>query len=671
MATSIDSVTTVSINVEIEKYAGSGFAGQVYRVRAKPGAGVDRLGLSPDLHYGLKIYRPVSRFSSAFRDLLFRLGFGFPYAPRCYEAACRSNALWQKLLRHAARSKLGTEECISDVYATVYDPRLYAFGAIKEWVEGRPWKLEIDDRVLNRPKPARPPHYREPSRFRSEYIAKRFFMARLVRLLHEAGAPDLARQFEWSTWKSQPNVLKRFGHDGESYVGLTAIDFQAGLVLLPFLPMSPGDFRLIGRGLRQGRFVQFDQSDMRAQARFVDGLENVQDELEAMLENLRTSDEDYRLALPDLTNFRLPSVWRADRRRRIAQAYRDTWVSRGYVTKDRIRRLERAWPWWFFFLAGAVPFLGGVFRRRWGVPEYALHLRLLWRPAYFGKWLTSLRYQALIRWYHSSRGSEAHLTWLADRPWPFILERIFLSWIPLWWFHRAVVDGRWAMGRIVYGITRPFKLYFSREIREAWLLQHLVEGMQEGMVTDTEAEEIRRNISDPFIQQYLKCLAVHLCTLPITQLAAVALGAGIAYYRGWSFDEGMLMVAGLLAAFAVTPVSPGSIVRGLYVVYVAIRQREWRRYRIALVLSFWKYIGYLAFPIQMVTTYRTLSRFMASRWATDFVSIIPVFGEPGALLQHRAFDLLYNLPISYRRRRREKREKKRQRKALRAKQRQS
>ena len=65
---------------------------------------------------------------------------------------------------------------------------------------------------------------------------------------------------------------------------------------------------------------------------------------------------------------------------------------------------------------------------------------------------------------------------------------------------------------------------------------------------------------------------------------------------------------------------------------------------IAAPLSFVKYLGYLSFPIQMVTTYPALARFMASQWATDLVHFIPVFGEKGALLEHMVFDAFFNRP---------------------------
>jgi len=71
-------------------------------------------------------------------------------------------------------------------------------------------------------------------------------------------------------------------------------------------------------------------------------------------------------------------------------------------------------------------------------------------------------------------------------------------------------------------------------------------------------------------------------------------------------------------------------------------------------LSFFKFIGYLAFPIQMTYHYPALARFMAAHWATEAVHIVPVFGERGALLEHWVFCLFYNWPLTIRRRMRKR-----------------
>jgi len=107
---------------------------------------------------------------------------------------------------------------------------------------------------------------------------------------------------------------------------------------------------------------------------------------------------------------------------------------------------------------------------------------------------------------------------------------------------------------------------------------------------------------------------------------------------------------GIVLLFQVIPISPGSIARGCYTVSLAIHDRSFKDYNIALFLSFFKYIGYLAFPIQMTYRYPTLARFMAGHWATEMVHIVPVFGERGALLERWVFCLFYNWPLTIRRR---------------------
>jgi hypothetical protein len=109
-------------------------------------------------------------------------------------------------------------------------------------------------------------------------------------------------------------------------------------------------------------------------------------------------------------------------------------------------------------------------------------------------------------------------------------------------------------------------------------------------------------------------------------------------------------VAAILVLFQITPISPGSLVRGFYVVFMMIKDRSFKDYNIAVFLGFFKYIGYLAFPIQMTYRYPELARFMAGHWATEAVHMVPVFGERGALLEHWVFGLFYNWPLTIRRR---------------------
>jgi len=185
----------------------------------------------------------------------------------------------------------------------------------------------------------------------------------------------------------------------------------------------------------------------------------------------------------------------------------------------------------------------------------------------------------------------------------------------------------------------------------------LAEGKKKHMLSDEDAATIVSQLNEPFIQKYLKSLAVHVCTLPVTQVVSVAVAA---YYYFTHPDtpqtERAIAVAGILALFQVVPLSPGSLTRGLYVLYLVIRERNFRDYNIAVFLGFFKYVGYLAFPIQMTYRYPALARFMAAHWATEAVHIVPVFGERGALMEHWVFCLFYNWPLTIRRRMRRRAE---------------
>ena len=207
-------------------------------------------GLEPGRPYALKILIPASGLRRRIRNLFYGIGFQAPFSLQSVAAAGRSQALWQKFIRRAAKIELGDEAAVVDIHGTFLDPRLGSFGEISEWVDGRMWRLEVDD-DLDARRRARPddPATRAGS---PEYLTKRDFMDRLVRLLNEIGAEELARQYEWWSLKSQPNAMKRTSSDPDPRAGLVAVDFRAGMTLLPFLPECPADFKLIVRGIGAG-----------------------------------------------------------------------------------------------------------------------------------------------------------------------------------------------------------------------------------------------------------------------------------------------------------------------------------------------------------------------------------------------------------------------------------
>ena len=217
--------------------------------------------------------------------------------------------------------------------------------------------------------------------------------------------------------------------------------------------------------------------------------------------------------------------------------------------------------------------------------------------------------------------------------------------------HRFLTDRAAFKAGLSRMFIRPVRLYFNAGEREKWLSDMVAAGERNGLLTADEADRITGQTREPFIQKYLKSLAVHLATLFLSE--TVFLTVAIVYVLrhpelGWS--QASLQAGLIIAAFNLLPVSPGSLVRGFYVVGLCIKERNVKDYALALPVSFLKMIGYLAFPLQMAYRYPDLARFMASHWATEAVHRVPVFGEKGAWLEHFVFDAFYNFPLTLRRR---------------------
>lgn len=404
----------------------------------------------------------------------------------------RQAMLLRKLARRAAGIELGSESAVADAWALFFDPGRGWVGILEEWIDGRYWKMETDDRLGDRPVPSARPEQDDPAAFRTEHDAKRLFMARLVRLLDRLGAAGWAREYRWSTWISQRKVLKRFDAGPSPHEGWTAVAFRE---TEPYRP-----------ALRQ--YVESRADRFR--------------DLLPLLKEIETP----QLPAPSTIRVELPEAVPGKPPERS-----------GGLVRSALRQLQFAW-------------------------------HLLFRP----------------------------------------------------------------------------------ELRSARLMEEVQDGLAQGMLTPAEAERIRGQVHDPMLQTYLACLAVHVAMLPLTNLTVLAGAAWYSLSRGLSFAEGAKLAAMGWAFFAVFPMSPGSLARGLFVLAVALKRRSARGLRIALVFSFWRYVGYMAFPLQMVSAFPALARYLAARWATHAVRVIPVYGREGGLLEYRMFDLAFNLPLTLARR---------------------
>jgi hypothetical protein len=638
------------MTVEVERFVGGGFAGQVYRVKLLRLEG-EIEGLVEGKHYAIKILKPPSRLAEAFRNVLYFLAYQSHFGAQVNPDAVRVGVLWQKLIRRAAEARFQAPGCVCDTFATFYDEDSRSFGEINEWVDGRIWRFEVDDRLFSRWRfeDGLPDDHNCP-----EYVSKKMFMDDLVAMLHEMGAPELARQYEWWTMKSQPNALKRTSADTSPRAGVTAIDFRAGLTLLPFLPMSPADFRLILRGLIRGRIVQFDRSDPRRFGRFIQ--EHAADfaGLEAAIEELRERERAYRASMPDVTaqGFRL--LVDADLRQTAKKGVITSWKHLGRLDDKHAGQLAQGTPWFLMlYILSFLPFVGRALVKLWGNDRAREHyMKCVTSLAYLLKAMEGARIETLVAWQRRGRVSDDHAVKLVDRPARYWIQRILLGWSPAS-LHRFATEPSYAWEKVRNAVAFTLRFLRVPEFREQILLEQVRTGREEGMLTDAEATRIGNEVKDPYIQKYLRCLAVHVCTVPVTQVVMVLAGAAVVAYcltyrqQGWA--ESMAFGAAAAAIIQLSPISPGSIARGLFVIFMMIKDRDIKSYYIAAPVSFLHVVGYLAFPLQMVSHNPALARFLAGSWSKNLVHIVPVFGERGGLLEHWVFDFFFNLPLSIKR----------------------
>lgn len=637
----------------VEKFAGGGFAGQVYRVKMLEIDADDGpiRGLEVGGIYALKILIPPSGFSRLFRNSLYWFGFQGPFQLQVNPAAARAGALWQKFIRRGAKIRFGDDRSVVNIYATFVDHTLGSCGELSEWVDGRTWRLEVDDR-LDLLKRWRKGKEIETAKLGSpEYRTKYKFMREFVELMHDMGGHEFARQYEWYTCKSQPNCLKRNDTEDDPSGGLVAVDFRAGLALLPFLPMSPGDFKLIFKGLRRGSLVQFDRGSISTLERFINAHNYDFADMQEMLDELKSSERIYRDSLPDITHNHIRLFYSGRLWSTILDSAVTGWKVRNIVDDVWAQKHGRSRVLTvLFFLIGLIPFFGAPVRRISGRRDWRRHyISMLMSRDYLRRSFIGRSAEKSIDWHRAGRLSEDSALRVAGSGWHFMYH-LPLSLLPVG-LHKFITDWQYAKERLAYLFVRPIRLYFDSELREQWLREMVIEGQEKHILSDIDAGIILSQVDEPFIQKYLKSLAVHVCTLPVTQVVSIT----VAIIYVWLHPEMPRAQAwgiglGIIALFQVVPISPGSLVRGLYVLYLVIRERNFKDYNIAVFLGFFKYIGYLAFPIQMTYRFPVLARFMAGYWANESVHVVPVFGESGALLEHWVFCLFYNWPLTIQRR---------------------
>ncbi len=640
------------VKLVIDRFVGGGFAGQVYKITItdiQTPLASSQLPLAVGGQYAMKILIPPGGFSRLFRNLLYAIGFQGSFQPQVNPSAARAGALWQKFIRRAAEIKFGDENAVKNIYATFIDDNLGSCGEISDWVDGRTWRLEVDENLDTQSRWFKHKKFNASRLGSPEYRAKYLFMRDFVKMLDELGAYEFARQYEWSTWKSQPNVLKRKDCDNDPAAGLMAIDFRAGLTLLPFLPMSPGDFMLILKGIARGSLVQFDRGDIRKLEKFVKAHQSDFADMAEMLDELKRCEEIYRNSIPDITHNHIRLLTSAKLRHTILDSAVTSWRVRNIIDSVSLpdrpagsfgRRIMIS----LLCLISLVPLFGHAIIKFFFHADWRKHYLSLFNPAYLDRAIRGIMIEKAVRWHRAARVNAAKAGKIAGSFSLFLLH-FLLSLIPMAGLHRILTDLQFVRERLFNLIVFPWKLYFNSALRKQWITQMIEDGKRKHIISDTDAGIILSQLDEPYIQRYLISLVVHLLTLPVTQIVSFTWAAVHYYLTG---DE--LGAAAIVVIFQVIPISPGSICRGLWAVFLACYDRNFKDYNIAVFMSFFKYIGYLAFPIQMTYRYPTLARFMAGHWATEAVHIVPVFGEHGAFLEHWVYNAFYNWPLTIRRR---------------------
>ena len=649
--TGVETANRAEVRLEVEKFVGGGFAGQVYRVKVLeiiPVSGsINHLQVGGT--YALKILIPPSNFSCLFRNALYWIGFQGPFQLQVNPAAARAGALWQKFIRRGAEIVFGRPTAVVDIYATFVDEKLGSCGELSEWVAGRTWRLEVDDNLDTLKRWMKGKNV-DPAKLGSpEFRAKYEFMQQFVALLHRMGAHEFARQYEWSTWKSQPNCLKRNDMEEAPAAGLTAVDFRAGLALLPFLPMSPGDFKLILSGLLRGSLVQFDRGNIGRLKQYIAAHPDAFADMQNAFAELEAAEQVYRNSIPDITHNHVRLLYSRRLWATIFDSAVTGWKVRNFIDDSCRAKLANSTLLTLLFgVLGMVPLIGRFIRRIWGQPCWRTHYgKMLTDSQYLRQSIRARYIEKLINWHRDGRIADRNVPQAADQVWRASYHWP-LSLLPAG-LHRLLTDWQFAKERVGYYLLRPVRLYFNNELREQWLRDMVTEGKGNHLLNDEDAAVILSQIKEPYIQKYLKSLAVHVCTLPVTQVVSFLLAfIYIITHPQMPRTQAYAIGVGIIALFQVVPISPGSLVRGLYVLYLVIREKNFKDYNIAVFLGFFKYIGYLAFPIQMTYRYPALARFMAGHWATEAVHVVPVFGERGALLEHKIFNLFYNWPLTIR-----------------------
>lgn len=617
----------------IREYAGSGFAGQVYRARLE-GEITGRMHSEKDQFVALKVLKPRNRWKRVFRDALFGVCFQTSYAARLREPAVRVGLLWQSLLYHGANLTYRAGEALIQPLGYFWDSGLASFVEVHPWITGRQARYAPDESLAG------------VQGSTTEMTRQKLFMDFLVRLCAEAGAIGLGRQYAWDTMVSQANVLVRAApRPAESeFVG---VDWRQGLAVPFFMPLSPGHLKIILRGLRRGEWVYFDAVDLPRLEAFSRRLRAGCSVCEDLSAHILKQDEKYRSGLADL--WRRGPAFFGDRtvRRAVELAAVEDWRRLGRVSpgmcerlmgNDRLRR-------WFWYL-GFLPVLGAGLQHWLGNENYRRHVgQYLFDGGYRRAVWKRQKVLNLVGWFEDGRMSETRLGKLAISNWRYTLEWLFLSWLPAR-VHILMTD-REAQRVLLFSLmVHPVLLMFDQTYRQTWLVQTVQKQAEDGRVGESERMQALEQVSQVQVTGFGRdagfTVALEILAKPFY---ALLIAYGLTSGNFWPFA---------LAAFG--PVPPSGLARFLYASIKLLwnlpgilRARDWKFFwalGLGLVVAPWRFLGNLFAPLELFSYAPQLSQILADSFVARLVHLVPVYGGRGLLLEYWAFRIVYSLPLA-------------------------
>lgn len=658
----------------IETSPGSGFAGQVYRAIPERGVIFDASKLTEENPpVALKVLRPKSRWKEAFRDLLFKLSYQAPFAPRLREEALRSGLIWQELFRTAARIELGTDS-VARPFGYYWDGDVRSFAEIHQWINGRGPRYEADDQIITRwiGKTKEPPN--------SEVVRKRKFMDDLVRLCHEIGATGLALQYEWYTFVSQANILTR-NEQKDGLSEFVAVDCRPGLAVPFFLPFSPVHVRIILNGLRRGVFAHFDEVDFDRLDTYLAAHVNEFEHVDGLIQQLKQDDERYRSGLPNLWHVRTMLLRDKDLRQKVQEGSIGDWQRLDKVSGEEADKLKdgsrRYVP---YLVLDNVPLVGKPLLRLLGNEKYREHTgRILRNLDYVKEAIEVQKANDLLEWNDSQRITTERTIALANSTPRYLLEKGALSWQPKS-VHQLATDTEARRQLVQDLVVNPARLCLSQGYRENWLMGILEQQYKRGVVSMEQLETLRKTFSlregwirmiierhfeegkvvfeerqyikgqigDRRMQGFIGDLGFTVGLEGVSKALYVALGA-------YGLSTRDFLPLGL-AAFG--PISPSGVVREAYVLAQLaynlphiLRHRDGKLFLtrvLGAASAPWRVVGNVFAPLEMFAYYNDMSLLLSDHYISSAMDAIPVFGGEGKLLEYWAFNLTYNLPLSVR-----------------------